>query len=123
MALVVHVGYSLSQWLDASGRAVLSSSGRDVDGAGSLEAALDIVLYLGSSLAKVGPLLGSLQEAIFGGTLSAPDDTSRGTSGIQTGVRQMSLVGSTELSMDLGRGFCLHERSALCSDCVSRKCK
>jgi hypothetical protein len=55
VGLVVELGNSLSQRLDTSCRAVLTASHGDVDGLGTREAALDIVLDFGGTLAKVGP--------------------------------------------------------------------
>lgn len=36
------------------------------------------------------------------GTLCTPDDTSRSTRGVKTGVGTVTLVGVTELTMSLG---------------------
>lgn len=79
---VVHGSHSFTQGLDTGRGAVLSSSYGDVDGRRTLEAALDVILDLGSTLTKVGPEVRLLQEAILGCSLSAPDHTSGGTSRI-----------------------------------------
>lgn len=99
--LVVEVGDGFAQRLDTGGGAVLSGGHGHVDGLGPLEAAGDVVLDLGGALAKVGPGIGLLEEAILGGALSAPDDTGGGSAGIETGVGHVALVGIAELAMDL----------------------
>lgn len=42
------------------------------------------------------------------GTLSAPDDTSRGSRGIEAGVRLVAFVGRAEVAVSLGLLLCLH---------------
>jgi hypothetical protein len=101
------VGDGLTQGLDAGRGAVLTRGRRDVNGAGAVEAALDVVLDLGGALAQVGPLLGLLEEAILAGALGTPDDTGRGSGRVETGVGEMALVGGTELAVDLGGCLCV----------------
>ena len=105
MHLIVELGNSFSQGLDTGGGTVLSAGHGDVDGGRAGEAAFNLIFNLGSTLAKVGPLLGLLEEAILGGTLSAPNDTGRGTAGIETSVGLVAFVGVTELTMSLGLEF------------------
>lgn len=117
--LVVHVCDGLAKGLDTGGRAILSGSSGDVDGGRSLEAALDIVFDLGSALTQVCPLLGLLKETIFTCTFGTPDDTGGGSGRIETGVGQVTLVGSTELTMNLGARLCTGKESlAHGSSCI-----
>lgn len=101
---VVEVGNGLPQGLDAGSGAVLATGDGDVDGLGALEAARDVVLDLRGTLAKVGPGLGLVEVAILDGTLGAPDDTGRGTRGVETGVGHVPR-GISELAVRLGEGF------------------
>ena len=103
--LVVHVGDSLTEGLDTGSGAVLPGGHGDVDGLRALKAALNVVFNLGSALAQVGPELRLFQEAILSSSLGAPDDASRGTSGVQTGMGEVTLVRSPELAVDLGTSF------------------
>ena len=57
-------------------------------------------------MSEVRPLIWLFCETMFVGTLCAPDYTSRGTSGIETGMGFVSFVGITELTMDLGVDLC-----------------
>lgn len=102
---VVEIGDGLSERLDTGSGTVFSGSHGDVNGVGSLEATGDVVLDFGGTLAEVGPALGVLEEAILGGSLSTPDDTGGGSAGVETGVGQVTLVGVTELTMNLGLEF------------------
>lgn len=105
MVHVVEVRNSLSKLLDTGRGAVLSSGHGDVNDIGSLEATGNIIFDFGGALAKIGPGLGVLEEAILGSALSAPNDTSGRSAGIETGMGLMTLVGVTELAMDLGLEF------------------
>jgi hypothetical protein len=100
--LVVEVGDSLAQGLDAGGGAVLAGGHGHVDGFGPPEAAGNVVLDLGGALAQVGPGIGFLKEAILGGALGAPDDAGGGAAGVEAGVGHVALVGIAELAVDLG---------------------
>lgn len=42
---------------------------------------------------------------MFGRAFCTPDDTGGGTGGIETGMRAVTFVGSTELTMGLGAEF------------------
>jgi hypothetical protein len=79
---VVQMGDGFSQGLDTSGWPVLAAVQADVDGLGSGEAALDIVLYLGGSLAQICPFIGFLEKAMLSRSLGAPNDSGRGPSSI-----------------------------------------
>jgi len=102
MHLVVHFGHSLAQWLDASRGTVLASSQGDVERSRAREAALNLVLDLGSTLAQIGPLVRLLEIAKFAGTLRAPNHTSRRARGVEAGVRQVAFVRIAEILVDLG---------------------
>lgn len=75
MHVVVELGDSFSQGLDTRCGTVLSAGHGDVDGLGSGEASLDVILNLRGTLTEVGPEVGFLEVAILGGSLCAPDDT------------------------------------------------
>ena len=100
--LVVELGDSLAEGFDTGGGGVLASVHGNFDLVGALEAALDVVLYLGGTLAQVGPGILVLKVAKLGGALGAPDYTGGGAAGVQTGMGQVTFVGATELTMDLG---------------------
>lgn len=102
MHLVVQLGDGLSQGPDAGRGAVFSGGDGYVDRLGPLEAPRNIILDLGGALAQVGPGVGLLEEAILGGAFGAPDDAGRGAARVEAGVRQVALVGVSELAMDLG---------------------
>ena len=106
MMLVVQMRHRLPQRLDARGRAILTAVGVDFDRRGPLKAAFDVVLDLGRALAKIGPLVLLLEEAELRSTLGAPDYTSRGTRGIKTCMRKVTLVRVTKLTVNLAGGFC-----------------
>ena len=106
MVLIVEVCDSFSQRSNTSGRAVLSTGDGDVDGLGALEAAGNIVLDLGSSLAQIRPGIRVLEEAVLGSTLSAPDDAGGRSTGIETSVGHVALVCVAKLTVHLGLEFC-----------------
>lgn len=116
---IVHLGDSLTQRLDTSGRGIFSGSHCDIDVCGPLEAAFDVILdlgswtdesalvsamslvvtresfcyaYLGSSLSKVRPLVRLVEEAKLAGSLGAPDHAGGGTGGVKTSVGKMTSV-------------------------------
>jgi hypothetical protein len=99
---VVQVRDRLSQGSDTSSWAVLSTGAGDVNGLGTLERALDIIVDFGSTLTEVGPGGWILEETMLHGSFGTPDNTSRGTSGIETGMGAVTLMGIAELTMDLG---------------------
>lgn len=106
MHLVVHACDSGTEGLDTGRRTVFSEGDGDIDAGRALEAPLDVVLDLGGALAKVGPLLGLLQEAKLGGSLGTPDNAGGGSGGIQAGVGKVAGVGSAELTVDLRARLC-----------------
>lgn len=102
MRLIVELGNSFSQGLDTGRGAVLSGRNANVDCLGSLEATGNFVLDFRGALAKIGPRIRLIHEAILVGSLSTPDDTSRRSAGIQAGVGHVAFVRIAELSVDLG---------------------
>lgn len=102
IVLIVQTCNGGAQRLDTGGRAVLPRSRGNGDCCRSGEAPLDLIVSFGSTLTQIGPAGGVLGVAVFGGSLSAPDYTGRGTGSIETGVGTVSLVGGSELAMSLG---------------------
>jgi hypothetical protein len=72
---------------------------------GPFERTFDFVLYFRSTLAQIRPFVWVLEEAMFVGTLSAPNDTSGCASRVETSVRLVAFVCVAELAMDLGVSF------------------
>lgn len=112
MVLVVEVGNGLPQRSDTGRRTIFASGNGDVNGFGALEAASDVVLDLRSTLAQVCPGVGVFEEAVFGSTLSAPDYTGGRSAGVEARVGHVTLVGITELAMNLGLNLCILSVSA-----------
>lgn len=105
MVLIVQLGHRLSQWLDTCRGTILAAMASNVHLLGALKAALDLVVDLGRALAQVGPGIGVLEVAVLVGALRRPDNTGRGTCGVETGMRLVALKGA-ELAVDLGGEFC-----------------
>lgn len=70
-----------------------------------MKTAFDIVVDLWGTLTQVGPLIGSLAEAVLVGTLCTPDHTCRGARGIKASMWTMAFVGVTKLTVDFGAKF------------------
>jgi hypothetical protein len=102
---IVQISYSFSQWLDTGCGSVLSSSHGDVDALGTVERALDVVIDFWSTLTKICPFVGVFEEAVFVGTLGAPDNTCRGTGWVEPGMVTVTLMGVTKLLVDFALGF------------------
>lgn len=104
--LIVEARDSSTQRLDTGRGAVLSCGGGDGDGTRAGETSGDIVVCVGGTLAQVGPLVRVLQVAVFAGALCTPDDTRRGTGGVETGMGTVTLVGVTELTVGFRVELC-----------------
>ena len=108
--MIVEIGHGFSQWLDTCGWSILSSTHGNINRLGAVEATLDVIVNLWSSLTQVGPVVGTIAEAVLVGTLCAPDYASRGSGGIETSMWTMAFMGTAELAMDL-RGKLAAQRS------------
>ena len=101
MFLVVQIGNGFSQRLDTCSRSVLSPSHGDIDRLRAVEATLDIIVDFGSSLAQIGPLIGTVAEAVLIGTLGAPDYTGRSTGRVKTSVWAVTFMSIAKLTVYL----------------------
>ena len=79
MMFIVKLGNRSPQRLDPSRRSILSTGHRDIYRMRPLEAAFDIIIHLGSPLAKIGPRIWLIQEAMFVCAFRRPHDTRRGS--------------------------------------------
>jgi len=70
--LIVEVCDSGSEGLDSCRGTVLATVHGHRDGRGSLEAAFDVIVDFGRTLAKIGPFLGAVVEAVLGGLFGCP---------------------------------------------------
>lgn len=86
VVLIVEVGDSLAQRLDAGSRAILAATQCDVDIVGALKAAFDFVVDFRGALAQVGPGLGFFEVALLVGALRGPDDAGGGPGCVETSV-------------------------------------
>lgn len=124
MMCVVEVGNGHPQRFDSGGGAILSATHGDVDILGPFKAALDVIVDFGRALSQVAdrflvstpgfgwltteclrPCGGIVGEAMLVGPLGTPDDAGGGARRIESCMRTMSLVGTTELTMDDGIEF------------------
>ena len=97
---IVEVGNSVSERLDTSSRSVLASSHGDINVGWAIKAAFDVVVDFGRSLSQVCPRVRILEVSVFVGLLGGPDDTSAGTGRVETSVRFVTFMGSTELPVN-----------------------
>lgn len=110
MFMVVQVGDGFPQRLDTGSGSILSSCHGDIDSLWAMEAAFDVIVDFGGSLAQIGPLVGTIAKAVLVGTLCTPDNTGGGTGGIQTSMGTMAFVGVAELAVDFGALFTVRKR-------------
>ena len=82
MMLIVELGNSCTQGFDPGSRAIFSSRQRDINLLGAFEAAFDVVVHLGRTLAEIGPLSGIILEAMLVCAFGTPDDACRGSGGV-----------------------------------------
>ena len=99
--LIVELGNSCTQRFDTRSRTIFTSGERNVDLLGAFEAALDVVVYLGRTLAEIGPLSRIILEAMLVCTLGTPYDTSRGSGRIQSRMSSMAFMCIAKLAVDL----------------------
>jgi hypothetical protein len=133
MVLVVEVGHGMTERLDAGGWAVLTSGHGDIDGVGTLEAALDVfetvladmlcqfrgrlihtIFDLRSTLAQVGPALGIVEVAMLVGTLGGPHYTSGSTGRVEPSVRLVAFMSLAELLVRLRLLLCICGSARMC---------
>jgi hypothetical protein len=93
---IVEVRYGRAERLDTGRRSILTAGVADIDASGADEAAVNLVLDLGSTLAQVGPGVRIVGVTALVGALRCPDDTRRGTCRIKTSVRLMASMGVAE---------------------------
>ena len=62
---IVQIGDCHAKWLDTSRGAVFTTIHRNVERVRTLKTAFDIIVDFGSPLAQVGPLVGSIGEAML----------------------------------------------------------
>lgn len=102
---IVEIGHRHPQWLDTCRWAIFSATHGNVNLRGAMEAALDLIVDLGGSLAQVRPFVGLVGEAILDRPLGTPHHAGRGSGGIESGVGAVAFVSTTELTMDFGTEF------------------
>ena len=108
--MVVQIGHGFPQRFDTSSRAILPSCHRDIDRLGTVEAPFDVVVDFWSPLTKIGPLVGTIREAMLICTLGAPHHAGGGTGRIKAGMRSVTFVGIAKLLVDLGATFTASRR-------------
>ena len=65
------------------------------------------ILTFRRTLSQVGPFCRVVLKAMLGGSLGTPYYASAGSTGVKAGMGAMSLVGITELAVDLGIQFAI----------------
>lgn len=102
VVFVVQVCNGFPERFDASGGTILSRSTADFDCLWPLEASVDLVVDLWSSLAQVGPAGRVFKVAMLVGSLGGPHNTGGSTSRIKTSVSAVAFVRVAELAVNSG---------------------
>ena len=105
IVLIVEMGDRRAQRLDTGGRAVLARGRSDRDTGRTREAALDLVVGFGGTLAEISPSSGVLEVTVFGSAFGTPDDAGGGTRSVKAGVGAVAFVGGTELTVGFRAKF------------------
>jgi hypothetical protein len=72
VVVVVEVRNGFSQRLDSCRRPIFAAAHRDWDGSWSREGPFDLIVDFGRALTEIGPLVGSVEEAMFSSLLGTP---------------------------------------------------
>jgi len=71
----------------------------------AFEGAFNLIVDFRRALAEIGPFLGFFKEAMFVGSLCAPNHTGGRSGGVQACMGLVAFVGIAELTVDFGVGF------------------
>lgn len=103
---IIQIGHSGSQRFNPCCWTVFSASHTDINTLGSLETSSNLIIHFWRALAEIGPFLGLICETMLISTFSTPDYSGTGSCRIKTGMRTMTFVCITELSMNLRVDLC-----------------
>ena len=103
--LIVQPSDSSTEGLDTGRGAVLTSSRGDRNTRRAGETAFDLIIGFGGTLAQIRPFSWIFCETVFCRTFRTPDDTCRGTRGIEAGVRTVTFVSASKLTMGFRSEF------------------